>query len=137
MSLGGCFFLNNDYINNVREKRNELMKMTENVFNQLSQDFHTILTEYFRCSISDDPKEAMLDAWVVFKEVWQQRGYDDTHPRWNHGIRVLSPDWSDKWNIDGSQTGYLAWVYDNEGDPIHDDHIQTALKKIVSKYHKA
>ena len=105
------------------------MKMNENVFNQLSQDFNTVLTEHFRCSISDDPKEALIDAYAVFKEVWQQRGYDDTHPRWEYNDRVLSPDWSEN-------QGYLAWVYDNEGDPIHDDHIATALKKIVSQYHK-
>jgi hypothetical protein len=106
------------------------MKMTKNVFNQLAQDFHTVLTEHFRCSISDDPKEALIDAYAVFKEVWAQRGYDDTHPRWEYNDRVLSPDWSEN-------QGYLAWVYDNEGDPIHDDHIKTALKKIVSQYHKA
>jgi hypothetical protein len=113
------------------------MKMNENVFTQLSQDFHTVLTEYFRGSISDDPKESMIDAWVVFHEVCAQRSYDDTHPRWEHNDRVLSPDWSEKWNMNGNQTGYLAWVYDNKGDPIHDDHIHTALKKIISQYHKA
>ena len=111
------------------------MKMTKNVFNQLAQDFHTVLTEHFRCSISDDPKEALIDAYAVFKEVWQQRSYDDTHPRWEYNDRVLSPDWSEKWY--GGQSGYLAYIYDNEGDPIHDDHIKTALKKIVSQYHKA
>ena len=120
------------------------MKMTKNVFNQIAQDFHTVLTEHFRCSISEDPKEALIDAWVVFREVWAQRSYDDTHPRWKDipelsyegNVRVLSPDWAEKRNMDGNQTGYLAWVYDNEGDPIHDDHIHTALKKIVSQYHK-
>ena len=114
------------------------MKMNENVFNQLSQDFHTVLTEFFPgCSLSDDFEEAMQDAWVVFKEVWSQRSYDDTHPRWNKSKRVLAPNFAEKRNMDGSQTGYLAWVYDNDGDPIADIHIKTALKKIVSQYHKA
>ena len=113
------------------------MKMTKNVFDQLSQDFHTILTEFFPgCSLSDNLEEAMVDAWVVFKEVWAQRSYDDAHPRWNKSKRVLAPDWSDKRNIEGNQTGYLAWVYDNDGEPIVDIHIKTALKKIVSQYHK-
>lgn len=116
------------------------MKMNENVFTQLSQDFHTVLTEFFPgCSLSDDSTEAMQDAWVVFREVCGQRSYDDAHPRWYWGgksKRVLSPDWSEKWNMNDNQTGYLAWVYDNEGDPIHDSHIKTALKKIISQYHK-
>jgi hypothetical protein len=112
------------------------MKMNENVFNQLSQDFHTVLTEFFPgCSLSDDSTEAMQDAWVVFREVWSQRSYDDTHPRWKKSKRVLSSDWSEKWY--GGQSGYLAYIYDNEGDPIHDSHIKTALKKIISQYHKA
>jgi len=105
------------------------MKMTKNVFNQLSQDFHTVLTGHFGCALSETPEDALIDAYAVFKEVWQQRSYDDTHPRWQYNYRVLSPDWSEN-------QGYLDWVYDNEGDPIHDDHIKTALKKIVSQYHK-
>jgi len=114
------------------------MKMSENVFNQLSQDFHTVLTEFFPgCSLSEDPTEALQDAWVVFREVWAQRSYDDTHPRWEKSKRVLSPNFAEKWNMDGNQTGYLAWVYDNDGEPIADSHIRTALKKIVSQYHKA
>ena len=114
------------------------MKMNENVFTQLSQDFHTVLAEYFPgCYLSDNLEDAMQDAWVVFHEVCSQRSYDDTHPRWIKSYkRVLSSDWSEKWNMNGNQTGYLAWVYDNEGDPIHDSHIKTALCKIINSYKK-
>ena len=105
------------------------MKMTKKLFEQLWSDFETTLTKHFRCTLSDDPKESIIDAWVVFHEVCAQRSYDDTHPRWEHNDRVLSPDWSDKWY--GGQSGYLAYIYDNEGDPINDNHIATALKKIV------
>ena len=105
------------------------MKMTNKAFNRLWSDFQTVLSKHFRCTISDDPKEAIIDAWAVFREVCAQRSYDDTHPRWKYNDRVLSPDWSDKWY--GGQSGYLAYIYDNEGNPINDRHIATALKKIL------
>ena len=99
------------------------MKITANNFALLKADFDVVLKEYFKADVDTIKGMALADAWVVYGEVCSQRTYDDTHPRWKRKARVLS-------------AGYAAHVYHNEGDAMNDDHVRTALKKIVASYKK-
>ena len=110
------------------------MKMTATNFADLKAAFDVVLKEYFKADDAAIKGMALVDAWVVFGEVWSQRSYDDSHPRWKNKERVLPADYADKWY--GGQSGYLAHVYHNEGHEMNADHIRTALKKIIASYQK-
>lgn len=110
------------------------MKITANNFAILQADFDVVLKDYFKVDDATIKGIALVDAWVVYGEVCSQRTYDDTHPRWQRKARVLSADYADKWY--GGQSGYAAHIYHNEGAPMDDGHVRTALKKIISEYQK-
>ena len=110
------------------------MKITANNFALLKADFDVVLKDYFKADDETIKGVTLSDAWVVYGEVCSQRTYDDTHPRWQRKARVLSADYADMWV--GGQSGYAAHIYHNEGNAMNDDHVRTALKKIVSAYKK-
>lgn len=110
------------------------MKITANNFALLKADFDVVLKDYFKADATAIEGMALVDAWVVYGEVCAQRTYDDNHPRWSRKARVLSADYADIWVA--GQSGYAAHIYHNEGNEMNDDHVRTALKKIIAAYKK-
>lgn len=109
------------------------MKMVAQNFNALKADFAEVLSRfYFYTSPEKTATLTLSEAFVVFHEVCAQRSYDDTHPRWAKRDRVLSADYAAVWH--GGQSGFLAHLYANDGSPLNDSHISTALRKILKSY---
>jgi hypothetical protein len=95
------------------------MKMAPEVYAELKNDVAAVAAH---CHIKIRPDTSMMTMWGIVNEINAQRSYDDKHPRWQVRDRILPASHVDK----------QCWLNDamyNRG--MHDEHIKTALKKIV------
>jgi hypothetical protein len=96
------------------------MKMPLPMFNQLKADMALLLREKYHVLCPVD-QLARTSIYTVFHEVNAQRSFADDHPRWRTQPRLLEPS-----HVDGQ-----TWINSVYAAGLQDDHIDTALSRIV------
>jgi len=98
-----------------------MMKMSPKLFAALKADFAVM-----RSFVPFDPsRNELSNAFTVFNAIMFQRQNDDIHPAFTSGRvkRILSP------HIKQDGFSWLDQFYVQED--LNDDHIRTAIKKIL------
>lgn len=99
------------------------MKMVSELFEELKADCLAIMRHY---EVNPESPIRGADAWFIFRQVWSQRSYDNSHPTFASGATPRILEATHVFQEKGYN--YLDRFY-NAG--LNDAHIQTALQKIM------